>query len=1727
MYQFIWLKLKLFITRQPRAVRWTTVALILLVVCAGLFGAVRPAHALDLFGWAWDSVVFTISEVLLAIASVLGKFLVVLIDILIGIVQYKDFVSSAAVSKGWVVVRDLCNMFFVAVLLIIAFGTILRIESYKYQRLLPQLIIMAVLINFSKLIAGFLIDVSQVVLLTFVNAFKDSAAGNFVHMFQLKDMLGFVDKTAPQATSTLSDWQKIGLPLFAIVLLVVALFVMLAMIVVFIARIVYLWVLIVLSPLAYLLAVVPMGKQYASRWWSTFGKWVTTGPILAFFIWLALSILTTSTGDPTTVINLSGGQGGNVNGELISAGLGTVSSSSSIMGFIIAVALLVMAMGFAQALGGFAGKWAGSMSSSMSKLGSGSLKLGWTGVKSVGKKADQAQMNIQKRLGVKAPLTLRPTVWKEAWKDWRAQKEAEHYAAPKGAAQDMFHKVFSREKTNYHDRAVRQRQSEEERKILSNKDDEIIMELEVAIKEKNPDKIAGASRKLAKQADFDNFVRGRGYHTGVDGSAKDYQALIRDVFMKEGGMTEQEAYRLGNDVGELAEGNRQWGMARAYNFNPDTGKFSEQTVEGWANTVAAQQAKRDPQVIPRENHRTAYKNETSFLMDIATGNPIYVSRKQEKEMIKNGQAKRVEADAGFHDAGKASLGNIDPAHANRFQPNARAAVMLNHPEEAKQIAPVLYNKIWESMAQMTPEELEKMEQYTKQPVVTDPNTGQVTRVLDRKNLFEGGVSVPFEETSKKFWDEHLTGKFDEWKKDVTATTGRTFTTDEKSPQFQVEKKEYYDNNFLQGQHDAIENLRHQRLAGTLPPIGARPVAGTPPPAGPTPGPAIVPAPGTPPTPPGGTVTGTPLQDVDRTQYQATKAKAEEYQKKYKSDFFISDEYKTGAASGKFLEQERFDEAQALEKYKAEHGTEGLRGMANYGAKGSSNVVGMDFSNLKVEGMDLSKNAGEFISDPAVLDKIKPRLLEMIDQEMGELQAKPIGERTAGDNQRLVALQRAKDKVNDGETFKKLKLANLGRTGVNIRHVLSHEDMHEQLAQEDPDGELQKQIWKEMSPEARQIATQQVKRKMTNQKMTEAQVISEYFAEGLANAGPTNRADRSISAITLPPSALARLAEKVKVNQPGLDFDSLEPPAEISKGDMKRVLKTDRKQEKAGEKTVKKSIKLDKKAEDAQRDANAKTYEYNTAKQAREKAEKDQEDLKRKESEKVRSLTDQAKNEQALMQQAIRSGDKSGADSHRKNFNAISKQIEEARKRVQVGEQKLSEFDEKEELARLVAVQAMEKSIKKTGTAEEKNSQIDVTLSRQRAQRGVQNLRGSRVMDDASAAKVDSALARSDYSAAFTEMENARKNIMAHPETFSGEAAKLQDQIKRGNASLKLGVPGKMADSIKGDIAKWQAQVAELTNGMTGQIDAIMKDMSEKIPEAKNLFKPAPTVTAPAPIPAAPDIEPVEASSPIAQLKEKIKTAQTSLRLGIGGKMAEQINQDMANWQSELGKLQSPMNSQITQLQQKIAGAQTSLKLGIGGKIAEQIKRDIGEWENQIKQLEFAKSGETIKLDKLASQAVKKNTPEPERKNIDQAVRQEMEKVAPSEAVSMSRPVQESAQHLEVLMETLKNVNISSESAQRSMDEVNKVIMDLSKNIQGSQKDTAAFVKHITSPLSKQAQAGSTGQFGVQSEEWKKFMYNMEHLYKFFRDKAPKKGGESDAKKTGSEQTSPPAGSPEE
>lgn len=273
------------IARHPRALKFG----------AG-FGAVVLAFALPIAAWASIRGFFLglIAELFAFLTEGMAYLMFLEVRGMLVFAQYSNFVNPGpkAVEYGWIVTRDLANMFFILIMLVIAFGTILGREEYGYKRALPRLLFMAVVINFSKTICGIIIDFGQVVMLTFVNGFIQAAGGNFLRAFQIDKLLDLKPEADPH-------YAKLALGMMlAFILVTVATAVVLVMMVMLAWRIIVLWLLIIMSPIAFLSnAVGKSGAGYYSKWWEKFRSQIIVGPMLAFFLWLTLIAVQASGGN--------------------------------------------------------------------------------------------------------------------------------------------------------------------------------------------------------------------------------------------------------------------------------------------------------------------------------------------------------------------------------------------------------------------------------------------------------------------------------------------------------------------------------------------------------------------------------------------------------------------------------------------------------------------------------------------------------------------------------------------------------------------------------------------------------------------------------------------------------------------------------------------------------------------------------------------------------------------------------------------------------------------------------------------------------------------------------------------------------------------------------------------------------------------------------------------------------------------------------------------------------------------------------------------------------------------------------------------------------------------------------------------------------------------------------------------------------------------------------------
>lgn len=264
-------------------------------VVSFLFRA-APAHAISL---DTDLILQSFAEFAYSIAATITKLIVLLIDAMVPIMTYNNFVGNPVVKAGWAIVRDTVNMFFVVILIIIAFGTIFGAEKFKWQQQVPRLLIFAIVINFSKTLCGIMIDFGQVIMLTFANALREIAAGNFIQLLglnqiysvsQSSSIITSIQKDGGQGASQAFDFFASGIASVLLTLWVLATLVIMVAILLF--RIIMLWVLVVIAPLAWFVGGardIIKSKAY-DDWWDEFKCLVGIGPILAFFLWLTLAV---------------------------------------------------------------------------------------------------------------------------------------------------------------------------------------------------------------------------------------------------------------------------------------------------------------------------------------------------------------------------------------------------------------------------------------------------------------------------------------------------------------------------------------------------------------------------------------------------------------------------------------------------------------------------------------------------------------------------------------------------------------------------------------------------------------------------------------------------------------------------------------------------------------------------------------------------------------------------------------------------------------------------------------------------------------------------------------------------------------------------------------------------------------------------------------------------------------------------------------------------------------------------------------------------------------------------------------------------------------------------------------------------------------------------------------------------------------------------------------------
>ena len=224
-------------------------------------------------------------------------------------IDIKIINRDSGTYKAWEVFRNFANVIFVILLLIVLFSQLtgIGIDNYGIKKILPQLIVSAVLINLSFIICQFAVDVSNIVG-NGLNGLLSSIAGQVSGSANVNIATGMQKATAGVATLVLGGAAgtiavfAVGWALILPVLLSIlsaALAVLLMFVLLGIRQAAAL-LLVAISPLAFACYILPGTKKLFDKWLNMFKGVLIMYPLSGLLIgggFLASSIISVSDSD--------------------------------------------------------------------------------------------------------------------------------------------------------------------------------------------------------------------------------------------------------------------------------------------------------------------------------------------------------------------------------------------------------------------------------------------------------------------------------------------------------------------------------------------------------------------------------------------------------------------------------------------------------------------------------------------------------------------------------------------------------------------------------------------------------------------------------------------------------------------------------------------------------------------------------------------------------------------------------------------------------------------------------------------------------------------------------------------------------------------------------------------------------------------------------------------------------------------------------------------------------------------------------------------------------------------------------------------------------------------------------------------------------------------------------------------------------------------------------------
>lgn len=271
------------------------------------------------------------------------------------------FGLDEGIAKGWTALRDFANILIIGIFVFIAICIILGVKEYGQKKLIANVLIVAMLLNFSLLFTKLVIDASNFTAYQIYRAVSGtSSSGDFsvadsfmkaMRVTSIGDSYAVVERAAKEVNS---GWYGLFYGFIVFLVLSAAALVLFYGVFIIAARGILLIFLMLVAGIAFATYLIPglAQSEYGfHKWWKTLLNAAIFAPLLMLFLAISLFVVQTATNSTTA-------RNSNVTLGAIAADPSTLAQSgawATLWIYIIGLALLFLSIRFSS-------KFAGSIS---------------------------------------------------------------------------------------------------------------------------------------------------------------------------------------------------------------------------------------------------------------------------------------------------------------------------------------------------------------------------------------------------------------------------------------------------------------------------------------------------------------------------------------------------------------------------------------------------------------------------------------------------------------------------------------------------------------------------------------------------------------------------------------------------------------------------------------------------------------------------------------------------------------------------------------------------------------------------------------------------------------------------------------------------------------------------------------------------------------------------------------------------------------------------------------------------------------------------------------------------------------------------------------------------------------------------------------------------------------------------------------------------------------------